>query len=67
MPKSHNAYKMLHIGSSCYGAAEVTPTSILEDVGLIPGLAQWVGIQYCPELWCRSQPWLGSHVAVAVA
>ena len=23
-------------------------------------------IQHCPELWCRSQTWLGSRVAVAV-
>ena len=25
-----------------------------------------LGIQCCPELWCRSQTQLGSHVAVAV-
>ena len=29
-------------GSSCCGAAEINPTSIHEDVGLIPGLDQWV-------------------------
>ena len=23
-------------------------------------------IWHCPELWCRSQMWLGSHIAVAV-
>ena len=28
-------------GSSCHGAAEVNPTSIHEDLGLMPGLAQW--------------------------
>ena len=28
--------------SSCHGAAEMNPTSSHEDVGLIPGLAQWV-------------------------
>ena len=29
--------------SSCCGAVEMNPTSIYEDVGLIPGLAQWLG------------------------
>ena len=29
-------------GSSCCGAAVKNPTSIHEEVGLIPGLAQWV-------------------------
>ena len=28
-------------GSSCHGSAEMNLTSICEDVGLIPGLAQW--------------------------
>ena len=32
-------------GTSLCGAAEMNPTSILEDIGLIPGLAQWVGDQ----------------------
>ena len=30
-------------GSSCYGTVEMNPTSIYEDAGLIPGLAQWFG------------------------
>ena len=31
--------------SSCCGAAETKPTRIHKDEGLIPGLAQWLGIQ----------------------
>ena len=33
--------KSWNSGSSCCGSAEMNPTSIYEDVGLIPGLAQW--------------------------
>ena len=39
---------------------------IQEDVGSIPGLAQGVKDLPLHELWCRSQKWLGSGVAVAV-
>ena len=53
-------------GSSRCDAAEMNPTRIHEETGLIPCLAQWVRIQRCHELWCRSQMWLGSCVAVAV-
>ena len=28
---------------------------IYEDAGSIPGLTQWIRIQHCCELWCRSQ------------
>ena len=60
--------KDMGTGSSHRGTAEMTPTRKHEIVGSIPGLASLSGlrIQRRHELWCRSQPWLGSGVAVAV-
>ena len=41
-------------------------TSIHEDTDSIPGLGG-LRIWHCRGLWCWSQMWLGSHIAVAVA
>ena len=43
------------------------PTSIHEDLGLIPGLVLWAKDPALPELRCRLQMELRSCVAVAVA
>ena len=34
--------QMTELGSSCHSSVVSNPTSIHENVGLIPGLAQWV-------------------------
>ena len=59
--------KNSQLGSSRCGTAEMNLTSILEDMGSIPGLTQRVKDLHCHELWCKSQMRLRSHVAVAVA
>ena len=43
-----------------------SPTSVHEEAGLIPGLAQWVEDLVLLQLKCRSQTQLGSGVAMAV-
>ena len=53
--------------SSCHGSEVMNLTSIHEDE--VPSLASLSGLRsrHCHELWHRSQRWLRSHVAVAVA
>ena len=48
------------------GVAETNPTSIHEDAGLTLALFSGSGIWHCREVWCRSQTWLRSRIAVAV-
>ena len=43
------------------------PTRNPEVAGSIPGLLSRFRIPRCGELWGRSQTWLGSGVAVALA
>ena len=40
--KMNRPFTSTEIGSSCHGLVEMNLTSIHEDVGSIPGLAQWV-------------------------
>ena len=61
---SATLFQMVHTGSSHCGSAVMNLTRIYEDVGVIPGLTQWVKD---PALWWRPQVQLGSGVAGAVA
>ena len=60
--------KIALIGSSHCGVMEMNLTSILEDAGLIPGLAQWVKDPTLLWLWeagsCSSDltPSLGTSI-----
>ena len=55
------------LGISCSGSGVINLASIHEDVGLMPGLPQWVWNWHCCELCHTSQTWLQSQVAMAVA
>ena len=44
----------------------MNPTSIHEDVSLIPGLSWLVKDLVLPQLWCRSQTQIESGIAVAL-
>ena len=57
------ARQELEKGSSHCGSVVTNPTSIHEDIGLIPGLTQWVKDPLLPE----SRTQLGSGIAVPVA
>ena len=48
-------------------AQRVKTQHVSEDVGLISGLAQWVKDLVFLKLRYRSQIWIGSGIAVAVA
>ena len=55
------------ICSSHQDSAVTKPTSMHEETGSIPGLAQWIEDPALLWLQCRSQTWLRSDVAVAMA
>ena len=65
---SIHTLEKIFFGSSSCGAVETNPLSIHKDVGSNPwphsvGLRIW----HCSDLWGRSQPQLGSGMAVALA
>ena len=45
--------KTIPTGSSYHGSVETNLTSIYEDAGSIPGLAQWIKDLALLWLWCR--------------
>ena len=67
VPSKKDILKLCVQESSRLSSAEMNPTSIPEDAGSIPVLAQWVKDPACREPWCGSQIWLRSRVAVVEA
>ena len=59
--------KKTYTGVSVVAQWLTNPTRNHEVAGLIPALLSGLRIQYCHELWCSLQMWLGSSVAVALA
>ena len=57
---------MNNTDSSHCGLLGKNKPSIHEDLGLMPGLAQWVRIPHCPKLWYRSHMQLRSFAVVSV-
>ena len=55
------------IGVSIVTQQVTNLTSIHENSGLIPGLAQWIKDLHWHELWWKSQTWLRSCVPLSVA
>ena len=63
----HLAAQILLSGVPVMAQRVMNPTSIHEDAGSILASLSGLRSQSCRELWYRSQMWLGSCIAVAVA
>ena len=57
--KDKKINKVQYLGSSPRGTVERNPSRNYEEVGSIPGIAPWVRIQCCRELWYRWKTQLG--------
>lgn len=53
--------------NSHHGSADINPPRICEDAHSMPASFSRIRIRGCPELCCRSQTQLGSHIALAMA